>query len=92
MPDLPLRNIPLELYSRLQAAAAEHFRSLNQEVLARLNRSFDTEEAKMSALHARWVHEALASGDATPLKPGELDRAFAKGLARAKTRKTAKAA
>lgn len=92
MPDLPLRNIPLELYSRLQASAAEHFRSLNQEVLARLNRSFDAEDAKMSALHARWVHEALASGDATPLRPAELDRAFARGVARAKARKSAKAA
>jgi plasmid stability protein len=92
MPDLPLRNIPAELYSRLQSSAAEHFRSLNQEVLARLSRSFDAEEAKMSALHARWVHEALASGGSTPLKPGELDRAFAKGVARAKARKTAKAA
>ena len=92
MPDLPLRNIPLELYSRLQASAAEHFRSLNQEVLARLNRSFDAEDAKMTALHARWVHEALASGDATPLRPAELDRAFAKGVARAKARKSAKAA
>ena len=84
MPDLPLRDIPLELYSRLQASAAEHFRSLNQEVLARLNRSFDAEDAKMTALHARWVHEALASGDATPLRPAELDRAFAQGVARAK--------
>ena len=92
MHDLPLRNIPDELYSRLQASAAEHFRSLNQEVLARVNRSFDAEEAKMSALHARWVHEALASGDPTPLKTEELDQAFARGIARAKSRKSAKAA
>jgi plasmid stability protein len=92
MHDLPLRNIPAELYSRLQASAAEHFRSLNQEVLARLNRSFDAEEAKMTALHARWVHEALASGDSTPLKTEELDQAFARGIARAKSRKSAKAA
>jgi plasmid stability protein len=92
MPELPLRNIPAELYNRLQSSAAEHFRSLNQEVLARLSRSFDAEEAKMSALHARWVHEALASGDATPIKPGEVDQAFASGVARAKARKSVKAA
>ena len=92
MPDLALRNIPPELYSRLQSAAAEHFRSLNQEIQARLNRSFDAEEAKMSALHARWVHEALSSGDSTPLKSDELDQAFARGIARAKSRKSAKAA
>jgi hypothetical protein len=46
----------------------------------------------MSALHARWVHEALSSGNSTPLKPAELDQAFARGIARAKNRKTAKAA
>ena len=89
MPDLALRNIPPELYSRLEASAAEHFRSLNHEVLARLSRSFDAEDAKMSALHACWVHEALASGDSTPLKPVELDQAFAKSVARAKARKRA---
>ena len=92
MSDLPLRNIPAELYNRLQSSAAEHFRSLNQEVLARLSRSFDAEEARMSALHARWVHEALASGNPTPLKADDIDRAFARGVARAKTRKSAKAA
>ena len=92
MPDLQLRNIPAELYSRLQSSAAEHFRSCNQEVIARLDRSFDAEEAKMSALHARWVHEALARGDSTPLKPHELDQAFARGIARAKSRKAPKAA
>lgn len=92
MPDLQLRNIPADLYNRLQSSAAEHFRSLNQEIQARLSRSFDAEEAKMSALHAHWVHEALSSGDSTPLKPGELDQAFARGIARAKARKTSKAA
>jgi plasmid stability protein len=92
MPDLQLRNIPADLYSRLQSAAAEHFRSLNQEIQARLSRSFDEADAKMSALHARWVHEALKSGDSTPLKLEELDQAFARGVARAKSRKTPKAA
>ena len=92
MPDLPLRRIPADLYSRLQSAATEHFRSVNQEAQARLSRSFDAEDAKMSALHARWIHEALSSGTSTPLKPAELDRAFARGIARAKNRKTAKAA
>jgi hypothetical protein len=46
----------------------------------------------MSALHARWVHEALASGDATSLKPGELDAAFERGIAKAKVRKQSRAA
>ena len=92
MPDLPLRNMPAGLYRRLQSAAAEHFRSLNQEAQSRLSRSFDAEDAKMSAVHARWVHEALSRGPSTPLKAAELDQSFARGIARAKNRKTAKAA
>ena len=68
MADYTLKNIPEDLYRRLQAAAEEQFRSINQEVLARLSRSFDAQDAKVSALHARWVHEALASGPASPLK------------------------
>ncbi len=92
MADSTLKNIPKDLYERLRTAAAENFRSVNQEVLARLNRSFDAEDARMCAVHARWIHEALASGPATPLQPGELDKAFARGIARSKARKQTKAA
>ena len=92
MADYTLKNIPEDLFQRLRSAAEEDFRSLNQEVLSRLRRSFDAQDAKMSALHARWVHESLASGDATPLKPRDLDAAFARGIARAKSRNQTKAA
>ncbi len=83
-----LKNIPADLYERLTAAAKEEFRSLNQEILARLSRSFDAQDARMSALHARWVQEALVSGEPAPLGGGELDEAFGRGLARAKARKS----
>ncbi len=83
-----LKNIPEDLYNRLTAAANEEFRSLNQEILARLSRSFDAQDAKMAALHARWVREALASGDPAPLARGELEAAFERGRARAKARKS----
>jgi plasmid stability protein len=89
MPDYTLKNIPEDLYHRLQSAAAEQFRSVNQEVLFRLSQSFDAQEAQMSALHARWIHEALASGETTTLTPSELDQAFERGVARAKARKQA---
>ncbi len=92
MPDYTLKNIPPALYHRLGAAAAEAFRSINQEVLARLNRSFDAEDAQMTALHARWVHEALNSGEPIPLRSKQLEQAFRRGVARAKARKEANAA
>ena len=86
MAEYTLKGIPPELHERLKGAATENFRSINQEVLSRLSRSFDADDARMSALHARWVHEALASGKATPLTKGELDRAFEAGLATARKR------
>jgi hypothetical protein len=89
--DYTLKNIPADLYHRLQSAAEEEFRSINQEILSRLRRSFDAQDAKATALHARWVHEALASGEATVLKPDEIDAAFQRGIAKAKA-KRAKAA
>jgi len=90
MADYTLKNIPEDLLQRLRSSAEGEFRSLNQEILARLNRSFDAQDAKMSSIHARWVYEALASGDAAPLKESEVDAAFERGIARAKrARKTA---
>lgn len=87
MAECTLKNIPADIYQRAQAAAESSFRSLNQEIIFRLSRSFDADEARTSALHARWVLEALASGPARPLKPKDLDTAFAAGLKRATTRK-----
>jgi len=91
MADYTIKNIPDDLYHRLQGAAEEEFRSINQEILFRLRRSFDAQDAKMSTIHARWVHEALASGEATPLKVEDIDTAFNRGIATAKSRR-AKAA
>ena len=65
------------------------FRSLNQEVMARLSRSFDAQDARISALHARWLHEALTVGDITPLESGEVEASFERGIANAKARKQA---
>jgi hypothetical protein len=87
MAEYTLKNIPADLYQRAQAAAEGSFRSLNQEIIFRLSRSFDADEARVSALHAKWVMEALASGPAKPFKAKELDAAFSAGLKRAAARK-----
>jgi hypothetical protein len=87
MADYTIKNIPDDLYQKLQSASEAGFRSLNQEILFRVKRSFDAEDARTTALHARWIHEALASGDAKPLKMTQLDAAFKRGAARARTRK-----
>ncbi len=90
MADYTLKNIPDALFERLRSAAEEDFRSLNQEILARLTKSFDAQDARLSALHARWVYEAFGSGKLKPLSQRELDAAFKRGVARAKSRKSSK--
>jgi hypothetical protein len=90
MAEYNLKNIPADIYQRVQSAAENSFRSLNQEIIFRLSRSFDAEDAKTSALHAKWVLEALESGPAKPLKVADLDAAFARGLKRATERKGGK--
>jgi hypothetical protein len=86
MAEYTLKNIPEEIYQRAQAAAEQSFRSLNQEIIYRLNRSFDADDARVSALHAKWVLEALQSGPAQVLKMKDLDAAFACGVSRARQR------
>ena len=90
MAEYTLKNIPEEIYHRAQAAAEHSLRSLNQEIIFRLRKSFDAEDARTSALHAKWVLEALASGAAKPLKLADLDAAVARGRKRAAARKAAK--
>jgi len=90
MAEYTLKNIPQDIYQRARAAAENNFRSLNQEIIFRLSRSFDAEEARLSALHAKWVLEALESGSAQPLKTEAMDAAFAAGVKRAAARRQRK--
>jgi hypothetical protein len=59
-----------ELLQRLESSAERNFRSLNQEALARLEFSFDVEDALMSKAHQQWIDEAMAGA----FKPGSIDR------------------
>ncbi|HTB84391.1 MAG TPA: Arc family DNA-binding protein [Candidatus Sulfotelmatobacter sp.] len=90
MAEYTLKNIPEEIYQRAQSAAERSLRSLNQEIIYRLRRSFDSEDTRLTALHAQWVMEAMESGPAKPLKATDMDAAFAKGISKAKSRKTGK--
>jgi hypothetical protein len=90
MAEYTLKNIPEDIYHRAQAAAEGSLRSLNQEIIYRLRRSFDSEDARTTALHAKWVMEALASGPAKPLRVADMDAAFQKGVHRARARRSGK--
>ena len=65
---IQVKNASEELRSRLRRSAERNFRSLNQEALARLQFSFEIEEALLSKVHQRWIDEALAG----TFKPGSI--------------------
>ena len=47
--NLTLKNIPLELHARLKASAAANRRSLNREILARLEAQLDAPRVDVAA-------------------------------------------
>ena len=59
-----------ELRLRLESSAERNYRSLSQEALARLQFSFDIEDALLSQAHQKWIDEALAG----QLRPGSIER------------------
>jgi hypothetical protein len=73
MSDILLKNMPEDLQAQLEQEASANFRTLDQEALARLQRSFDLEAALNTKRDQQWIDEALASGPATPLTRTEMD-------------------
>ena len=71
-----------ELRQRLESSAERNFRSVNQEALARLEFSFDIEDALVSKVHQRWIDEAMAG----TFRRGSISR-LKQIAARAKSRK-----
>ena len=57
---LQIKSIPPVLRQRLDASAEGNRRSLNQEALARLERSFEIEDALATRTHQKWIDEAMA--------------------------------
>jgi hypothetical protein len=73
MPSITLKDIPVELHAQLKNEAAANFRSLTQEAMSRLERTFQIDAALTSKRDQKWVDEALASGPETPLTKKEMD-------------------
>ena len=82
MASITIKGIPKELHGRLKLEAEANFRSLNQEVLARVERTFQIDEALNAKRDQRWIDDALASGRATPLTEREMDAVRDKALKR----------
>ncbi len=84
MASITLKDLPEDLHALLKAEADANFRSLAQEVQARLLRSLDADLA--SRRDQQWVNEALASGPAKPFRREEFAAAVNRGLQRAKAK------
>ena len=68
---IQIKNPSPELYARVVESSERNFRSITQEAEARLEFSFDVEEALLSKAHQRWIDEAITSGS---LRPGSAKR------------------
>jgi hypothetical protein len=79
-----LKNIPEDLLEMARRSARANFRSLQQEILYRVQSSFDAEQAAVAKLHQAWVDEGLQSGPARPLDRARLRGAIARGLRKAR--------
>ena len=57
--------MPDEMHQRLKREAEANFCSLSQEALARIERTFEIDNALHTERDQKWIDEAIASGPAT---------------------------
>ena len=75
MADLTLKGIPAELHAQLKSEAAAHFRSLEEEAMARIHRSFELEDRLSAGTVNRLIDEAINSGPEELLSREKFDAA-----------------
>lgn len=77
MKTITLTDIPDDLHAQLEQQAGASFRSVTQEVMARLQRSFDLEDRFSTDQVNRLIQQAVESGPEKPLTPDALESARA---------------
>ena len=73
MPSITLKDIPMELHAQLRKEAAANFRSITQEAMSRIERTFQIDAALNTRRDQRSIDEAIASGPEAPLTKKEMD-------------------
>lgn len=73
MASITLKDIPTELHARLKDEAAANFRSVTQEAMSRIERTFQMDAQATTQRDQQWIDEALASGPEKPLDRKEMD-------------------
>ena len=82
MASITLKNIPEDLHATLKGEADANYRSLAQEVMARLQGSLDLERA--TRRDQQWIDEALTTPK-EPFSRHKFQAAVERGLKRSKT-------
>jgi hypothetical protein len=72
MASITIKGIPPDLHGQLKREADANFRSLNQEVLARIQRTFEIDAALDTKRDQKWIDAAL-TGSAKPLSEREMN-------------------
>jgi hypothetical protein len=76
MPSITLKDIPEDLHAQLKQEGEANFRSMAQEVLARVQLSFEIQDGASTANVNRLIDEALASGPAKEFSVCEMKARF----------------
>lgn len=74
MTNIKLRKLPADLHGQLKLEAKANCRSVGEEALARLRRSFEEDDVITRRRDQRLVEEAIASGPEEPLTPEKLEQ------------------
>jgi hypothetical protein len=90
MASITLKDIPVDLHAQLKQEADANFRSLNQELLARVQRSFEFDERLTTNRVNGLIQEAMDSGPEEPLSRTKFDAAWTKARAKFHARHKAK--
>ena len=75
MASITLKDLPEDLHAQLKREAAANFRSLTQEAMARIQRSFDLDERLSAPTVNRLIQQALDSGPEEALTRAKFDAA-----------------
>jgi hypothetical protein len=74
MASITLKDLPADLHGQLKLEAEANFRSLAQEAIARLQRTFEIDAALKTKREQTLIDEALASGPEEPLTRAKMDK------------------
>ena len=89
MASITLKDVPNDLHAQLKREAAANFRSLEEEAMARIHRSFELEHKLSARAVNRLIEQAIDSGPEEVLSREKFDAARRKARAAFEARKKA---